>query len=79
MIKVEFEIAIFLYLLISIFSFLIIWLVFLKVKVPTEHSAQRESIWQCFICAYIYVDSKHKKLSICPRCGSYNERKDRKE
>ena len=74
MIKLEFETAIFLYLLFSIFGFLAIWLVFSKIKTPTEHSTQLESIWQCFICTYIYVDSKHKKLSVCPRCKSFNER-----
>jgi hypothetical protein len=35
---------------------------------------QLEVIWQCFICAYIYVDSRNKRLSVCPRCRSYNEK-----
>jgi len=74
MIRLQFEIAIFLYLLISIFGFLAVWFIFSKIKIPTKHSAQIESIWQCSICTYIYVDSKNKKLSICPRCSSYNER-----
>ena len=74
MIKLQFEIAIFLYLLISIFGFLTAWLIFSKMKVPMKGRAQFESIWQCSICTYIYVDSKNKKLSTCPRCASYNER-----
>jgi len=74
MIRLEFEIAVFLYLLIAIFGFLTPWLVFSKTRVRAKRSAQLESIWQCSICTYIYVDSKNKILSICPRCGSYNER-----
>ncbi|MBL7130179.1 MAG: hypothetical protein ISS45_02035 [Candidatus Omnitrophica bacterium] len=74
MIKLEFEMAIFLYLLISVFGFLAVWLAFSKIKVSPKSDTGFESIWQCSICTYIYVDSKHKKLSICPRCNSYNER-----
>jgi NADH:ubiquinone oxidoreductase subunit 5 (subunit L)/multisubunit Na+/H+ antiporter MnhA subunit len=74
MIKLQFEIAIFLYLLISIFGFLTAWLIFLKIKIPKKTSEQFESICQCSICTYIYVDSKNKVLTVCPRCGSYNER-----
>jgi len=74
MIRLEFEIAIFLYLLLYIFGFLTIWLVFSKIKISPPAERQLESIWQCSICTYIYVDSKQKKLSICPRCGSYSQR-----
>lgn len=74
MIKLQFEIAIFLYLLIAIFGFLVAWVIFTKMKIRAKHSAQLESIWQCFICTYIYVDSKNSRLSVCPRCKSYNER-----
>lgn len=76
MIKLEFEWAIFLYLLITIFGYLAFWLVFSKIRgTPQQRKADLESIWQCAICTYIYVDSKHEKLSACPRCGSYNDRK----
>ncbi len=74
MIELEFETAIFLYLLITVFGCIGMWLVFSRTKIPPHHTMELESIWQCAICTYIYVDSKHKKLSICPRCGSYNDR-----
>ncbi len=74
MISLEFELAIFFYLLISIFGFLIAWLVFSKPTVATKRYKQLESIWQCSICTYIYIDSKNKRLSLCPRCNSYNEK-----
>lgn len=74
MIKLEFETAVFLYLFISIFGILAIWLLFSKIKIPTKDEAELQSIWQCYICTYIYVDSKNKRLSVCPRCASYNER-----
>jgi hypothetical protein len=74
MIELEFETAIFLYLLISIFGLLFIWLLFSRIKIPANDQTQLESIWQCSICTYIYVDSKNKKFSACPRCKSFNER-----
>lgn len=74
MIELEFETAIFLYLLVSIFGLLSIWLLFSRIKAPAKDSTQLESIWQCSICTYIYVDSKNKKFSVCPRCKSFNER-----
>lgn len=35
--------------------------------------------WQCLICTYTYVDSQHRDISICPRCGSYNKREGTKK
>ncbi|MDP8260833.1 MAG: hypothetical protein P9M01_00630 [Candidatus Kappaea frigidicola] len=32
------------------------------------------AFWQCQICAYTFVDSQSKEISICPRCGSYNKK-----
>ncbi len=77
MIKLEFETAVFLYLLIAIFGFLAAWFVFSKIKRRSDEQAKLESIWQCSICAYIYVDSKNKVVSLCPRCNSYNQRKSK--
>ncbi|MBN2097705.1 MAG: hypothetical protein JW714_04415 [Candidatus Omnitrophica bacterium] len=77
MIRLEFEFAVFLFLLITIFAVLLIWLFWTKIKLPQQKNIQMESIWQCSICTYIYVDSKNQKLSVCPRCGSYNDRKEK--
>ena len=77
MIELEFETAILFYLLFSIFGILAVWLLFSKIKMPAKRGVQLESIWQCSICTYIYVDSKNKRLSICPRCASYNEREEK--
>jgi len=30
-------------------------------------------IWFCSVCTYNYVNTKEDKVSICPRCGSYNK------
>jgi len=78
MIQFEFETAIFLYLLVSIFIFLFAWILFSKIKIPSEYVGGLDSIWQCLICTYIYVDSKNEQISKCPRCKSYNERKEKK-
>lgn len=77
MIKLEFEIAIFLYLLITIFGILLIWLTGSKIKPPAKNTVDLESIWQCAICTYLYVDSKHPRFSTCPRCQSLNERENK--
>ena len=77
MIRVEFETAVFWYLFFAIFGILGVWLLTSRIKLPGKDPAQAESIWQCFICTYIYVDSKHKRISLCPRCGSYNDRKEK--
>ena len=75
MVKLEFETAVFLYLLLSIFSFLLVWLLFSKIRAPGKTDIQLESIWECSICTYVYIDSKNNRFSVCPRCASYNERK----
>ncbi|MFC1631374.1 hypothetical protein ACFL2I_02360 [Candidatus Omnitrophota bacterium] len=74
MIELQFELAIFLYLLIIVFGILTVWLLFGKGSLRAKNTAQIESIWQCAICTYIYVDSKNQRFSVCPRCASYNER-----
>ena len=74
MVTLEFEVAIFLYLLLTVVGVLVVWFLFTRIEVPKTKSQERELIWQCAICTYIYVDSKHTMLSVCPRCGSYNDR-----
>jgi rubrerythrin len=45
-----------------------------KSKSGSLEIESENAFWQCQICAYTYVDSHHKDISICPRCGSYNKK-----
>lgn len=35
---------------------------------------QAEEIWQCPICVYLYSEKPDLDLTVCPRCGSYNQK-----
>ncbi len=33
---------------------------------------ERQHLWRCTYCAYVYLDESAEKLSRCPRCESIN-------
>jgi len=74
MIKIEFSLAIGLYLILTVCIIFVVWLIFEKKKVFKPFSSQKRFFWQCSICTYVYVDTKHSIISLCPRCGSYNKK-----
>ncbi|OIO34380.1 MAG: hypothetical protein AUJ70_01215 [Candidatus Omnitrophica bacterium CG1_02_40_15] len=73
MIKIEFSLAIALYLILTTCIILLI-LVFKNRKEPKQFSSEKNFLWQCSICTYAYIDSRHTNMSQCPRCGSYNKK-----
>lgn len=79
MVKVEFSLAVALYLLLTVCLVLLAWLIFEKKKVFKKFSSEKDFFWQCSICTYVYVDSRHTKISQCPRCGSYNKKEGQEE
>ncbi|MDP8258985.1 MAG: hypothetical protein P9L90_06160 [Candidatus Aadella gelida] len=77
MIKVDISMALFLYLLATAVFMLVIWSFFdFGTKLKT-FSSEEAHIWHCTICSYTYIDSKNEEISTCPRCGSYNQRKQK--
>ena len=74
MIKIEFSLAIAIYLIFSICPILILWLYLEKRRILKPLSSEKRFFWQCSICTYVYVDSTHSTISQCPRCGSYNKK-----
>ncbi|MFH1853976.1 MAG: hypothetical protein ABH815_01545 [Candidatus Omnitrophota bacterium] len=74
MIKVEFSFAIAVYMFLTVFLIFIIWLFTEKKKTLKLLSSENRFFWQCNICTYVYIDSRHNTISQCPRCGSYNEK-----
>jgi hypothetical protein len=75
MIKIEFSLAVALYLILTTCLVLLIF-VFKNKKDPKQFSSEKNFLWQCSICTYVYVDSRHVNISQCPRCGSYNKKEE---
>jgi rubrerythrin len=76
MIELDISTAVALYLLMTVISILLLWLFFDREAKPKQYTSEKKSIWQCEICAFSYVDSQHDVISKCPRCGSFNKRKE---
>jgi rRNA maturation endonuclease Nob1 len=73
MIKLDFAVAISLYITLSSVVVLVIW-VYLDRNRFKKYTSDDVYMWQCSICTHAYVDSVHKEISVCPVCGSYNKR-----
>ncbi len=76
MLKIEFSTAIALYLILTTCLVLLV-LVFENKKEPKQFSSEKNFLWQCSICTYVYIDSRHVNISQCPRCGSYNKKEEK--
>ncbi len=75
MIILEFSAAAAIYLSLAVMALLLYWAFFEKPKSSGgARSAVDRHIWQCAICTYFYIDSRHSEMSVCPRCGSYNKK-----
>jgi phage FluMu protein Com len=75
MIKIDFSLAVALYLLSVLVIVVLAWLLFehrLKGRTGFK-SWQKKEVWQCSVCTYTYLDNQ-MELSRCPRCKSYNRR-----
>ena len=74
MIKVDFSIALGLYLFVLLGFVLCIW-VFLRRKELFEDflSLSPRFTWCCSVCTYTYFTTHKTEISVCPRCGSYNK------
>jgi hypothetical protein len=74
MIKVDFSMAIAVYLLLTIAIIACAWILFER-KIKSKNifkNWQKRHVWQCAVCTYTYLD-KEGELSICPCCKSYNK------
>ncbi len=73
MIKLDFALAIALYISIFGVGVLFLWIYFDRDKFK-RYTSDDAYLWQCHVCTNPYVDSVHKEISVCPMCGSYNNR-----
>ena len=76
MIKIEFSLAVALYIVFTTCLVFIFWMIAEKKKIQGTIALEKRFFWQCAICTYVYVDSTHDTLSKCPRCGSYNTKEE---
>ncbi|MFH1783198.1 MAG: hypothetical protein ABH848_06240 [Candidatus Omnitrophota bacterium] len=76
MIKVEFSLAIGIYLILSVCLILLAWFIYEKKAVNTFVSTEKTFFWQCTICTLVYIDSHHTNISQCPRCKSFNKKEE---
>lgn len=37
---------------------------------------EKQFMWRCIFCNFLYLDEEAASLSQCPRCGSYNKSKE---
>lgn len=74
MIKIDFYIFICYYLTVALVIFLFFFLSDRRTAMELK-SISKDQIWQCPICMYVYFESKASKISACPFCGSFNEKK----
>ena len=79
MIPMDITTAIFLYLMFSLCSIFILWILFERSSSFKAHSLDEKAIWSCAICTYTYVDSTHDTISACPRCHSLNRKEKQGE
>lgn len=74
MIKLDISIAIFLYLVLSGVTILLLWVFYGYKKNRIIFKKDIEYMWKCSICTNIYIDSKDERISKCPQCGFLNKR-----
>lgn len=73
MIKLDISQAVFLYLVFTVVSVLILWVFLEYGKKEIKLKDDSEYVKRCAICSYTYIDSEMGNLSKCPQCGSYNK------
>ena len=74
MIRVDVSTAVFLYIMSSLLIIFFLWVFFEKKSALPKFVREEADVWECTICAYIYVDSTHQEISQCPQCKSYNKK-----
>ncbi|MCM8769424.1 MAG: hypothetical protein NC911_07140 [Candidatus Omnitrophica bacterium] len=71
MIRISLELAVTIYLGLGLLV-LIFW--FLVEASRKKTVLPRNTLWQCPVCFFFYVDSVSESLSRCPRCQTLHKR-----
>ncbi len=74
MITINFSFAVTIYTGLFLLIILVSWI---TSRQDRGRAIEMEELWQCPICTYLYFDySSHDRVSVCPRCRSYNRREE---
>ncbi|MBI2095002.1 MAG: hypothetical protein HYT89_02410 [Candidatus Omnitrophica bacterium] len=74
MFRLDVSTAVFFYLTSSLLAIFALWIFFEKKAALPKFVREKADVWECSICAYTYVDSRHHEISQCPQCKSYNKK-----
>lgn len=73
MINLDFGLAVSFYLVLVVCLVFALWFLS-KTKKNKDLSLDPKFIWFCSVCTYTYINTKEEKISLCPRCSSYNKK-----
>jgi hypothetical protein len=77
MISISLSTAIVLYSALLGLLILLIWL-YTEVSVRRSHTLfEKQFLWRCVFCGYVYLDEAAETLSQCPRCHSFSSVEDK--
>lgn len=81
MIPVELSTAVAFYAGVTTVGVLLLWFLSLakEKRLFLSPGNKRYEIWQCRICVYVYQEDPDQRLSMCPRCGTYNSKTEKGE
>ena len=74
MFRMDVSTAVLLYVLSPLLAIFFLWIFFEKKRTLPRFVREEADVWECAICAHIYVDSTHQEISQCPQCKSYNKK-----
>lgn len=78
MIEISLTTALALYSGIIVLGTLTIWIA-TEISTRLSHRVlEKQHLWRCVYCAYVYLDREAQDVSQCPRCKSYNAASDKK-
>lgn len=72
MIQITFSSAVLVYGAVIIAGFMFLY-IFSELRARHVYRVlERQFLWRCSFCSFLYLDEDAATLSQCPRCGSYN-------
>jgi len=75
MIKIGLDTAVTVYLSIGVIL-LIIWVLVETRRKTRPENSPVNTLWECPVCFFCYVDSLAEGISRCPRCGTLHKREE---
>ena len=77
MIQISLTTALVLYSSVLLILLLLIW-IYTEVSVRRSYRVlEKQFLWRCVFCGYIYLDEAAETLSQCPRCHSFSSVDDK--